>query len=489
MKKLGILFLIFGFFSCQKEGEIKFKQLPNTPINHHLIAAGIKNDKIIIKGFKNSTPKDTQINITYNKQKINTKSDPEGRFLSEFAYQKDHKKLDINFVVGQTNYFENYEAKNLANAIKEMVIKDINLEKDITAISIYDGLDKKHIAVLSSTESSLTSYDLDEFWFIKEPNSSITLGNPNNGALLPNKVLTNSIFSIINLYNTNEISLLKNDAKKVIYQDKLKDPQKNPYNPAEKPEDLMAVDDSKFLITFSNYYKVADDKNPNSDVGPGILALIEIKDDKLITNQIMQLPYKNPQFIIKDNQDNNTFWISCSGPWSYDGPKLKAQDGGLVKIVVRNNNFSIDHSIKYENFSPSMPAVLENVIAVPESLGQEVIVVNKNHLLLSEGKKFPNPNPSFFTFAKAFYDDLIFLGQSQNGLIVFSVIDGFLPFPFIYPIDLLKDNNLPIFPQNMILREEYVNDKRPGVDFRGFLALVLAQNKIIPLDFLKVFGP
>ena len=68
-----------------------------TKIQYHLIAAGEFEEQIRVRGFMNSTPSQTSIEINYNDASYAIQSDENGQF--DFIIDTDQKK-DANMEVG-----------------------------------------------------------------------------------------------------------------------------------------------------------------------------------------------------------------------------------------------------------------------------------------------------------------------------------------------------------------------------------------------------
>ena len=77
------------------------------------------------------------------------------------------------------------------------------------------------------------------------------------------------------------------------------------------------------------------------------------------------------------------------------------------------------------------------------------------------------------------------LGDQSGAIVAYSLSEGFFPFPFSEPIITSLEQQIKLVPSQVIMRHKS-QEYQPG-----YSAWVVShwQNKIIPLDFLKIFGP
>ncbi len=99
---------------------------------------------------------------------------------------------------------------------------------------------------------------------------------------------------------------------------------------ARNAEAIIALDDTHFLATFSNHYQFFD-KNTNSVVGPGIVALLAVENGQLVTKKIEVLKFKNPMYFLPKD---NFIWLTCPGAWRVEDNLYKSSEAGIVKLKL-----------------------------------------------------------------------------------------------------------------------------------------------------------
>lgn len=525
MKNLLITSILSGFIilqSCAKHET--FKELPQGPINHHLIVLAKIKDGVRARGFSGATPAGTEVFCEVGK--INSgkvTSNGDGSFTVDLANTDPSiKHGEFTFTINRKPYQQGYEIKDLSKTALAHIAKDaFATEKEVDSISFFGD----QVAILSSDAALLSTFAVDHHWSLaKQPTKAILLNQSNPEALGARMVHVRGAHAVVPLFAKSElllVDLTKESVDKVRLRDKADKlylfnvtPPLTVQNPidaddsghasttisrtaAQNAEAVFAVDDHHYLASFVNYYQNADpSKGTQSVVGPGLVALLFLKDDKLTTLDVKTMPYKNPSYFVP--KDDLTIWVSCSGPWANDGSGvLKSSDAGLVrlKIAADLTSFSIDHRIPLNDFSPAEPALVDTKLIIPHLLSNEIAVIDEAAVALFDAdRKKPIYHREFnFTFATHWHDDIVFLGDNQGTLVAYSLSESYFPFPFTEPIKLNPDIDpkVPSGPQKLLFRHK-VEKIDPKTDYpTGYNAWVISaiQQKIIPLDFLAVFGP
>lgn len=512
MKKL--LFLLFFLIGCKDA--YRFKTMPEGPINHQLIALARLADSVKARGFKGATPPFTQITLGIGPEIIKIHSAEDGSFHYDFTHISETNAY-LAFEVNGKNYEQKYQIKNLNQSINKMTKKAFLLPDEISDFSIRQN----NALLLSLSAAKLIKLPIDDHWVIGPNNShEIPLNEELIEAINPKSVDIDNKNAVITFSTSHEIALVNYSSPKDIFKSKLKDKDgslflfdlnpplivKEPINAsghsqkskiitrsfAHNPSQVIALANDLFAVSFTNYYQYFDpEQKTNAVVGPGIIALVAIKDNSLVTKSIAVLPYKNPLFI--DKIDQEKLLVTCSGSYYEKDNHLKSDDAGLVILTYNNQDLTISKELPLKNFIPAKPAVIENTIIVPEYYGRRVAVIGSmSNNALENVKEAPGTYPYRFTYASFWHDHIAFLGE-YNGLIAFSISEGFFPFPFVLSIPLNKKqkNDIAFMPSKMIFRHHnkglsLVEEKSPG-----FNALVLSelQSKIVPIDFFGVLGP
>lgn len=484
----------------------QFKNWPDDEINHHLIVLAKTKDGVRLKGFKKSTPKDTSISLVVDDYQENITSLDDGSFdLHININQLIATTGKIIFNIGTKTLTHIYTIKDLNLSIKKVSQKFFATGDEIDAILF----NKNTAYILSSNASLLKKYSLDNYWqFMSKPDKVWLLNTDNNirWGLRDIALINNNM--LFSLSNTHEIMLFNIDDEAIKHKSRLKNSQGKlfsmPVNPplkldkplndeegvniitkssARNAESILALDDNYFLSSFTNYYQYADNKK-KAKVGLGVLGLLKIVDNNIITVNTLVLPYKNPLQMIKSEND---IVILCSGVWQFDNNNITTNDSGIVIIEIANDILKIKNSIKLTNFAPARFSMIKNHIIVPRLLGSDILVLDKSDLKMDnmQIKAFTYHHPFKFTFAKAFSLDHTIIGDHQGNLIVYSLSEGFLPFPFIAPIPLDPNNDINLFPLDAYTRQVDASNHSMGYDFW----INTSIHRLYPLDMGVIFGP
>jgi hypothetical protein len=503
MKKFIFLLCII-FASCSPE---TFKILPKGPVNHQLVVLAKVDDGIRVRGFSKSTPPKTIITCTIGQDSQEVTSESDGSFDIKVKSQNPAKYAELVFIAPDNQpQVLGYEVKDLSRVLQEITREVFRPGPEISGISF----DNNQALILYSIASSVNFFDIGEDWKLKDRSSHILI-NKEAQTLGASYISNNKNYAIIALYKSNELALLDLSEKK-ISKSKLKDKTGKLYsfinNPALNlnipvdagfglknkidkslalsPESIIAVDDNRFLVSFSNYYQFADQKNP-SVLGPGLLALVSIKNDQIITEDIKELKYKNPMYLLANGDD---FWVVCTGPW-HIGNTYESHGAGLIKVNLSadKNSLIISHEINLKDFSPTAPSFIDQKIIVPHIGHNEIAVIDQKALEIKDFDIKKSDRPFSFTSASHWYDDIVMLG-SDGELVAYSLKDGYLPFPFIEPIKIKFNNQELSRVDKLYFRHQVkntsLNDLVPGYTA---WAVSFGQAKIFALDFLRVFGP
>ena len=175
------------------------------------------------------------------------------------------------------------------------------------------------------------------------------------------------------------------------------------------------------------------------------------------------------------------------GVYDFKDGKMKTNDAGLVLLSFADDKQSLTkkRELPLKDFIPAQPAFIKDTLIVPESYGQRIALIEENTTdALSKVKEPKYHRPLLFRFAKHWHDDVVFLGE-QQGLVAFSLSEGFFPFPFneLMPLDKKQKDGVVFGPSKMLFR--------PDANGPGFSAWVLSmlQSRIVPLDLMEIFGP
>ncbi len=500
--------------SCKESP--KFKELPSGPIKHQLIVVAKYQKGVRARGFAGSTPPNTPVFFEISGHS-DVHSGPDGSFMLELSDGQEATRGDLTFTVDNKTYTFSYTIKDLPDTLSRVAKKAFTTDLELS----YLALNGSQAAILSSRASLISLHDMDDTWTIKKrARSTIGLNLAMVPQLFPRMIAARESRGLVPFSGTGELALIDLKQNRIITKNRLEDKNgnlylfdnapplsiKNPINAdgnsppstsiarsfAHSPEHVLALDEKTYVASFANYYQFADQsKGDKAVVGPGILALISIENDRFRTQEIVHLPFKNPRyFLIKSETE---LWVSCSGAYrDYLGSPLTSDDAGLVKLIISadKKSMSIAQKIALVDFSPGEPVLVGSKIVVPLAYGNKIAVLDETATELKESDiKTPNFHRDFnFTLASLWHDDLVFLGSNDGSLVAYSLSEGYFPFPFIEPLRLNPDQDMRIManPQQLIFRKNIATDYRAGY---SALAVVAGQEKIIPLDLLEVFGP
>ena len=384
-----------------------------------------------------------------------------------------------------------------------------NQELAVDDIAVLSG----QALLLSSTASLICPLSLDARWVLKTDNAKSILLNPEaKQSLMPRSIASNADFALVTLQGSHELALVDLKHGQISEKSRLKDKAEKPYqfsikpplklasglidnSLADSPEKIVHLGNNLFVASFANYYQFANPASGQDAVlGPGLIALLSIEGSAIKTRDILQLPYKNPLFIVKKNNDQ--IFVVCAGIYeNINDAKLRSKDAGLIrfKLSTDNNKLEEINRIPLKDFVPAEPAWHGDTLVVPEAFGAKVALLKENATELLATNVFRKICEWKFLFAAHWYNDIFFLADSLGFLIGYSLSSGFYPFPFIKPIPLNKSqaSTIPFFPQKILFRHQEsgpaLNDSYPP----GYSAWVISQlqSKVVPLDFLEIFGP
>jgi hypothetical protein len=514
---INIKYLLFCLLllnvACQKEHE--FKKLPQDEINHHLVVLASVKDGYRLLGLKNASPKDTEVLLEVGTKSQSTKSLADGSFDLTLKTNAIEQKGKITFYVGSKTLFHTYTIKDLALAIKDIAQKPFTTNTETSALDFTNN--NNEVYILSSGAALLKKYQLDNEWrFIPPPEAAWMLNKDNNEAQGAQDVKALQDKILLSFFNTHEVMLLSAKTSEIKDKARLLDSKGHlftlPLNPsltlnepldegtrdkiihsstARNANSLLAFDEQYFLASFTNYYQYADASTAKKAIlGPGVLGLFATKDYRFTTAATLILPFKNPIQMVKG--ENDEIYILCAGTWQFNSDNISSTDGGIISIEISNSRSSmaIKTSIPFKDFTPAHFTVMQNKIIIPRLFGNDILVIDKSAKSIGpDDLKSPVfHRPFHFTFAKEFSDSLLMIGDNQGSLIVYSLTDGFFPFPFIDPIPLVKDSdtNIPLVPMNIYARQP-LDDAHHKSGFNIWVNTAI--HKLYPLDFLAVFGP
>jgi len=530
---MRILFTLTMLFLCAcGQKERTFKELPLGPIKHELIVLAKRFDKVVAKGFSLATPADTEVSLSVGAVTHDVRSRADGSFLLELKHTDPTiDRGHFRFRVGDKVFVQTYTIKIVdstqADKSHPSNLKDIAkpyFATDGREISAFD-FRKQQVAVLSSEASLVRFFNVSNRFVLNDkPASAILLNQKDTNALGARTIMTVGNFFVTPLFDTHAVALINAETQRIDALERLRDrsgkllrftvdPPLHVSDPidaddslqkstiiakttARNAEAVIALDDRHFLLSFANYYQPADfSHNSGAVVGPGIVALMDIEGDKVKTKSQLVMPFKNPSFFVKKNEQ--TIWVACVGAWqATQSGVFKSTDVGLVRLVI-NGDFSsirIEHQIPLNDFAIAEPALVGSKLILPHSWQNEIAVIDENaHQVRDIDKKIADTRRDFrFTFATAWHDDIVFLGDAHGTLVAYSLKEGFFPFPFLEPIVLDEniDQKVMLNPIKLRFRHENLTTALAENHPAGYSAWVLtATYRIYPLDFLSIFGP
>ncbi|HXW52484.1 MAG TPA: hypothetical protein VEL47_00135 [Myxococcota bacterium] len=533
MRNLNVIYFLLFFIlcSCGPTGR-HFKPLPEGPIKHQLIVLAKTKEGARARGFIGATPANTKIDCQIGSIKATGTSLADGSFSLDLK-NADHEidKGDLTFTVGDQVFRQPYAVKVLsqdhANKSHPSMLREIAKEAFLGDGKEIDSLDfyQDKAVILSSEASLLRFFAVDDHWIINNrPKSAVLLFDDNETGLGARTIKTLGKFLITPLFNAHEVMLIDGSVPKTIDAVRLTDRanrlQRFPVDPpltvkhpidaddsdkktntitkttARNTEAVIALDDKHFLVSFANYYQWADfQRQQSSVVGPGIVALMAVENNKITPKAHLVMPFKNPGFFLK--KDDRTVWVGCGGAWQANPDGIfSSENVGLVRLALSADfsSMKIEHQIALNDFALAQPAIVGNKLVLPHNFRNEIAVIDENaSAILPKDRMTPQIKMSFFfTFATPWHGDTVFLGDAQGTLVAYSLSEGFFPFPFVEPIPIDKTVSPKVMINPVELRFRHhvkkyrLEDSYPS----GYNAWVVsATYKIYPLDFLAIFGP
>jgi len=461
--------------ACKEQ--TKFKILPQGPIQHQLIVAAKTATSVRVRGFAGATPAGTNVYFEVGTAHASVVSNPNG----SFNFELPHADLSVsngefNFTMPDKKHTrERYELKNLSEALSLVAHEALNTVPEISFVRIQNN----EAFILSEEKAFLRRIPINSDWTLATDAREDILLNPHiNESPSPQMVDARKHHAVVSLFNSGELSLVELSTNKLINNFKL------PHNQTNSAQSVLVLDDTNYLVSFVNFKQNPQDKSYT--YGPGVLALVEIKNNALQLNQTLILPScKNPYDLKAKNSQE--LWVSCRG-----GENIS--DAALIKLNVSSDmkDIKIIHTQKLDNFAPGEFEIIGDTLVIPELWGNRLLVLKENNMNIQAieaqySRKFN------FTTATHWHEDIVMLGDANGALVAYSLSEGFFPFPFSEPINITKQPNpqIPFVPNQIIMRHASTNNKL-DLDYPvGFSAWVVLhrQNQIIPLDFLKIFGP
>lgn len=511
---LGALLASMAFWSCQERAQ--FTRFKDEGVKHNVIVLARHGDEIRLLGLKGALPANVKVNLKIDEEEISTTSLSEGNFDLRMKNEKHSqtKTGNITFELPGDKKSFTYAIRDLDTAVSNVVGKKLPYSGDITDFNVNSD---DELSLSAGHTASFHRFRLNSHWadFVSTVNE--TMLNP---SLKTNPALRNHLelqdHFVVSLFSSNSLALIAKKDGKMLHTTTLKNPDDSPYivsvgeiltttvkqdvmndgqmvssfdkTIAFGPDALFALDDTKFLATFTNYYEAASNKVRNAVVGPGILGLFEVRDGKIQTLKVIALAHKNPQYFFGFLR--NSIWLLNTGAWEYDAKRYITQNAGLTKLSIINNftDIIIDKNIAIDDFSCGKPTLVNDHIIIPESFGERVFVLSANAVSQTEGDFVtpPKKNTHKFLEAEHWRDNIIFLSDASGSLVAFDSVEGFFPFPFVAPLTVLKDIAPSIYtPRKILFRQ---GDQ--GFDYTGNNGLImLLQKQIVTFNFLVLFGP
>ncbi len=166
-----------------------------------------------------------------------------------------------------------------------------------------------------------------------------------------------------------------------------------------------------------------------------------------------------------------------------------------LRIASDKKSITIERQIPLTDFAPAMMATVAGKLVIPRSDKNEIAVIDETATAVvpADIKPATFHRQFSFTFAKHWYDKIVFLGDSRGTLVAYSIDEGYFPFPFVEPIIINPQvaESVGVRPQTIYFRHQEQNFDIAQKSPRGFSAWIVSdtQWKIFPMDFLEVFGP
>jgi hypothetical protein len=498
-----------------------FKKFDDTAVNHHLIVLGKYEGTTTAMGFSGAIPANARVSLTINDKKVSDTSKADGSFSLAIPTKEtaDAKTGVLQFDIPAQAITSTYEIRDLVESINKVVGNPIMTGGNTTDFILSKAGGKNLLVVTATHSSSLTGYKLNSLWSgLNDAQFDILLNPELAKTPAVNTVAELAQYYVVSLFANNELVLIDKAKGTLLHTTKLMKPSGElavlPLNEtlttqmgidvlndgklstnfsqsyAFGPEAILPVSDDKFLVSFVNYFQMAEGPLGKAVVGPGVIALLQVKDNKIATLKILETTMKNPNVFF--GLEKNSVWVSCSGVWESKDGKMASHKAGLIKLAFNTSLTDVTEASKIDmtDFAPAKPVLVRGKIVVPESYGGRVVVFEETAKALSDGKMWPallDKNYKF-SFATHWQDDLVFLGEASGNLVSFDLNAGFWAFPFVKPILLTKNEDATVVfaPQKLVFRSG-----RLGVDYQGNNALTFLphQGKWLPLDFLEIFGP
>jgi hypothetical protein len=486
MKNLIIFLSLFLLSSCKSE--LEFKQLPQGPIKHQLIVAAKTPKSVRARGLKGATPPQTAVYFEVGNFHASTISKLDGSFDIELldAHHTNSFGL-LNFTTpDKKNFAERYEIKNLHEALNLIAGPSLSAPPEISFVATHNN----EALILSQEAALLRRIQINGDWTLAKPTreNNILLNPKIKEAPSPQMIEAHNKHALVSFFNAGDVGLINLEANKLINNFKL------PYNPPlRSAQSVLALDNQSYLVSFVNFDPAAQDSS--KAYGPGVVALVEVNNNLITAAQVLTLPYVNPYAFKISPTNSSDIWVMCTGAFTNKaGEALKTTKAGLIKLTLSSPNnikvINIAHQIDLPDFVPAQFELVGDNLIIPELGGNRLLVLQENNLKLKPLEA--NYSRKFnFTLASHWHDDILLLGDESGALVAYSLSEGFFPFPFSEPFYVNKDQQIKFMPSQIIMRHTSENKKLEQDYLPGYGAWVVShrQNQIIPLDFLKIFGP
>jgi hypothetical protein len=478
MKNLVLCSALSIFFLNACTPQASFKTLPEGPVKHQYIVAARSALGVNIRGFSDAVPAGSEVYFEAGST-IATPvvANSEGAFLitlpdasPDILQGELHVRLPNKKTLAQA-----YTIKNLDQALKQIAHSPLlNTPPEVSYLTI----DSNYAYILSSEAALVRKIAIAPEWTLAESATATILLNPHLESWQnPRTLATNAKYTVTTLFNPTELSLID------WQENKLLDNYKITNTKARSAERVIALDEANFLVSFINF-----DNAAQKITGAGIVALVGIANNTLKVRDFKILPYKNP-YAFKKNKALE-IWVSCTGAFDLESRTLRTTDAGMVKLQVTpgDGSIKIQHQIAFSDFTPAEFDIIGNNLVIPEYSGNKIVVLKEDAAKITpQDYKTAEYMRAFeFTLAAHWHDDIFMLADVSGDLIAYSLSEGYFPFPFKYPIVLenIPDPEIKFGPSQVLMRsqENYIP---------GYNAWVISnrQQKIIPLDFLELFGP
>ncbi len=509
---IGIICLLFWGCPSQEEPQTQPALLPKNKIQYHLIAAGEFDGQVRVRGFKNSTPSQTSIEINYNDKSYDIQSDETGQFDfiidSPFIPNND---IVLSFELDDRSWDQTYQIR-AEQEHQEQVTKQTTVTGQIPN-DLFVASNK--IWVLSSADSLLQEFTTDStteeitsernvYFPIDDQNRG---GNPYQFAIHSNQniaavsLFTQHTIAIVDLERMTlidrislaELPLIELDeplflsAPQDANNDGTTETEVSTIYP-HHPQALIWQEDTLW-VGATNFLEFSSNGLPPT-VAPGTLLQFSWLNDKLTYQEQWQLKGKNPQDLLLTDTGlviltTGTALLKEDGSWQQLSPaalwELPHENTSVLNSLFEFNSFTPAHMNLVENnyvFGNTQKAQLGILNTQNERLELETLTLDENE----------QTDSIFSTLSLG--GGLLAIAQYNKDQIWFYDMQAkeMNPWPFRNPLTISAQLSDSIFKGLLKLAKP---PGQPLVEHHGFImyALTGLSSELIPIDLGEILGP